>query len=80
MSVKTPIVQAKDVMRRNVVAIDCMTTVLEAVAKMRSENVKALIVDKRDPSDAWALLPSLIWCGKSWLPDVPRTMPTSTRL
>ncbi|MBW2615535.1 MAG: CBS domain-containing protein, partial [Deltaproteobacteria bacterium] len=44
MSVKTPIVQAKDVMRRNVVAIDGMATVREAIAKMRSENVTALIV------------------------------------
>ncbi len=56
MSVKTPIVQAKDVMRRNVVAIDGMATVLEAIAKMRSENVTALIVNKRDPSDAWGIV------------------------
>ncbi|MBW1798372.1 MAG: CBS domain-containing protein, partial [Deltaproteobacteria bacterium] len=56
MSVKTPIVQAKDVMRRNVVAIDGMATVREAIAKMRSENVTALIVNKRDPSDAWGIV------------------------
>ncbi len=56
MQVKTPIVQAKDIMRRNVVTIYGMATVREAVAKMRSENVTALIVNKRDPSDAWGIV------------------------
>ena len=56
MSVKTPIVQAKDVMRRDVVAIDGMDTVREAIAKMRFEKVTALIVNKRDPSDAWGMV------------------------
>jgi CBS domain-containing protein len=56
MSVKIPIVQAKDIMRRNVVTIDGMATVREAIAKMRSENVTALIVNKRDPSDAWGIV------------------------
>ena len=56
MSVKTPIVKVKDIMRRNVVTIDGMATVREAVAKMRSENVTALIVNKRDPSDAWGIV------------------------
>jgi CBS domain-containing protein len=56
MSVKTPIVQVKDIMRRNVVTIDGMATVREAVAKMRSEDVTALIVNKRDPSDAWGIV------------------------
>ena len=56
MQAKTPILQAKDVMRRNVVAIDGMATVQEAIAKMQSENVTALIVNKRDPSDAWGMV------------------------
>ncbi len=56
MSVKTPIVQVKDIMRRNVVTIDGMATVREAVAKMRSEDVTALIVNKRDPNDAWGIV------------------------
>ena len=56
MSVKTPIVQAKDIMRQKMVAIDGMATVREAIAKMRSENVTALIVNKRDPSDAWGIV------------------------
>ncbi len=62
MSVKTSIVQAKDVMRRNVVTIDGMATVREAVTKMRSENVTALLVDKRHPNDAWGIvtIPDLV--------------------
>jgi CBS domain-containing protein len=56
MSVKTPIVKVKDIMRRNVVTIDGMATVREAVAKMRSEDVTALIVNKRDPNDAWGIV------------------------
>ena len=47
MSVKTSIVKAKDVMRRDVVTIDGMATAREAATKMRSENVTALVVDKR---------------------------------
>ena len=62
MSVKTSIVQAKDIMRRNVVTIDGMATVREAVTKMRSENVTALLVDKRHPNDAWGIvtIPDLV--------------------
>jgi CBS domain-containing protein len=62
MSVKISIVQAKDVMRRNVVTIDGMATVREAVTKMRSENVTALLVDKRHPNDAWGIvtIPDLV--------------------
>ncbi len=56
MSVKTPIVQVKDIMRRNVVTIDGMATVREAVAKMRSEDVTALLVDKRHQNDAWGIV------------------------
>ncbi len=62
MSVKTSIVQSKDLMRRNVVTIDGMATVREAVTKMRSENVTALLVDKRHPNDAWGIvtIPDLV--------------------
>ncbi len=56
MQVKTPILQAKDVMRRNVVTIDGMATVREVIEKMQSENVTALIVNKRDSSDAWGIV------------------------
>jgi CBS domain-containing protein len=33
-----------------------MATVREVIAKMRSENVTALIVNKRNPSDAWGIV------------------------
>ena len=56
MEVKTPILRTKDVMRRNVVTIDGMATVREAIAKMRSENVTSLIVNKRDTNDAWGIV------------------------
>jgi signal-transduction protein with cAMP-binding, CBS, and nucleotidyltransferase domain len=56
MSVETPIVQVRDVMRRGVVTIDGLATVQEAVAKMQSENVTALIVEKRHPNDAWGII------------------------
>lgn len=56
MQVKTPIIQAKDVMRRNVVAIDGIATVREAIAKMQSENSTVLIVNKRDPNDVWGIV------------------------
>jgi len=62
MPVKNPIFQVKDIMTRNVVAIDGMATVREAVAKMRAENVTALIVDKRHSKDAWGIvtIPDLV--------------------
>ena len=56
MEAKPRIVQAKDVMRRNVVTIEGMATVREAIEKMRSENVTSLIVNKRDTSDAWGIV------------------------
>jgi CBS domain-containing protein len=56
MSAKATILQAKEVMRRNVVTIDGMATVRKAIRKMRSENVTALIVDKRHPKDAWGIV------------------------
>lgn len=61
-SAKATIVQAKDVMRREVVTIDGMATAREAIAKMRSENVTALLVDKRNQNDAWGIvtIPDLV--------------------
>lgn len=56
MSVETPIVQVRNVMRRSVVTIDGLATVQEAIAKMQSENVTALIVEKRHPNDAWGII------------------------
>ena len=55
-SAKATIVQAQDVMRREVVTIDGMATAREAIEKMRSENVTALLVGKRHPNDAWGIV------------------------
>jgi len=62
MPAKTPIVQVKDIMSLSVVTIDGMATVQEAVEKMRSESVTALLVDKRHPNDAWGIvtIPDLV--------------------
>lgn len=56
MSIETPIVQVRDIMRRDVVTIDGMATITEAISKMRSENVTALLVDKRNQNDAWGII------------------------
>ncbi len=62
MPAKTPIIKVRDVMSPNVVTVDGMATVREAAAKMRSENVTALVVDKRDANDAWSIvtIPDLV--------------------
>ncbi len=51
-----PIVRAKDVMAKKTVMIDGMATARDAVLKMRSEGVYSLLVNKRSPDDAWAIV------------------------
>lgn len=43
-------------MQRRIVSIDGMATAREATAKMRSEKVNSLLVNKRHPDDAWGIL------------------------
>jgi len=50
------IVHARDVMHKQILAIDGMSTAREAAAKMRSEKVSSLLVKKRYPHDAWGIL------------------------
>jgi len=52
----TSIVRARDVMRKNLVTIDGMATAREAAAKMRSENKRCLLVEKRHQDDAWGII------------------------
>ncbi len=52
----TTIVQAKDVMNKEILAIDGMATAREAAAIMRSEKVFSLLVKKRHANDAWGIL------------------------
>ena len=55
-SEETTIVRARDVMQKGIVTIDGMATAREAAAKMRSEKIRCLLVEKRHPDDAWGIL------------------------
>ena len=52
----TSIVRARDVMHKGIVSIDGMATARDAAAKMRSEKVSYLLVEKRHSDDAWGLV------------------------
>lgn len=52
----TSITRAEDVMQKGIVDIDGMASARDAAAKMRSENVSSLIVQKRHADDAWGIL------------------------
>ena len=51
-----PIIRAKDVMQKKIVAIDGMATAQEAAALMRTENKRCLLVQKRNADDAWGIV------------------------
>lgn len=53
---KKRIIRARDVMQKEIPAIDGMATIREAAALMRSKNVFSLLIEKRDENDAWAIL------------------------
>ncbi len=53
---KKEIVRTREVMDLKLVFIDGMATVAEAVAKMRHEQVRSLLVEKRNPDDVWGIL------------------------
>ena len=50
------IIRARDVMQQDIVSIDGMATAREAAAKMRSEKVPALLIEKRNSNDAWGIV------------------------
>jgi CBS domain-containing protein len=50
------VIRARDVMQEVIVTIDGMATAKDAAARMRSENVKCLLVEKRHPDDAWGIV------------------------
>ena len=50
------VIRARDIMHKGIVTIDGMATAREAAAKMRSEKVPYLLVEKRHPDDAWGIL------------------------
>ena len=47
---------AREIMASPVVVIDGMATVAEAIEMMKSKGVRALIVDRRDPDDAYGII------------------------
>ena len=53
---KKTITRARDVMRPGLVTIEGLATISEAAEKMRSEHVTCLLVEKRNPDDAWAIV------------------------
>ncbi len=53
---KKSIIRARDVMHKGIVSIDGMATASEAAAKMRSEKVSSLLVEKRHADDAWGIV------------------------
>ena len=52
----TSIIRARDVMQQGIVTVDGMATAREAAAKMRSEKVPYLLVEKRHSDDAWGIV------------------------
>lgn len=56
MTEEKKIIRARDVMRTKLITIDGMATVKEAADKMREEHVTHLLVKKRTPDDAWAIV------------------------
>jgi CBS domain-containing protein len=47
---------ARDIMSSNVVMIDGMATVAEAVQVMKEKGVRALVVDRREDDDAYGMV------------------------
>ena len=56
MVLKRSFQSAKDVMKKKVVFIDGMATAKEAVEIMRKENIEALIIKKRNNTDAYGIV------------------------
>ena len=50
------VVRARDVMHKGVTSIDGMATAKDAAEKMRVHSVKDLLVEKRNPDDAWGII------------------------
>ena len=52
----TTIIRARDVMHKEILSIDGMTSVKEAASKMRSNHVTEFLVAKRNADDAWGIV------------------------
>ena len=51
-----PIIRAQDVMQREILSVDGMTSAKEAAVKMRSNQATDLLVAKRNDDDAWGIV------------------------
>jgi CBS domain-containing protein len=51
-----PIIRVRDVMQKEVLSIDGMTSVKEAASMMRASRVTELLVAKRSDDDAWGIV------------------------
>jgi len=56
VSDKKAVIRAADVLEKKLVFIDGMATAQEAAAKMRAEQCRCLLVEKRDADDAWGIV------------------------
>ncbi|MFP3905195.1 MAG: CBS domain-containing protein, partial [Armatimonadota bacterium] len=55
---------AREIMTTGVVMIDGIATVAEAIAKMKQQGVRALIVDRREEDDAYGIVTQRDICYK----------------
>ncbi len=55
---------AREIMTTGVVMIDGIATVAEAIAKMKQQGVRALIVDRREEADAYGIVTQRDICYK----------------
>ena len=56
MNLKREFQSAKELMEKNIVFIDGLTTAKEAVEIMREKNVESLIIKKRNDQDAYGIV------------------------
>ena len=72
--------RADELMHRGVETIDGSATVTEALKKMRDLKVSSLIVNRRDPSDAWGIITKKDVVGKVIDPGPVRRNLSTTRV
>ena len=72
--------RAAELMHRGVETIDGSATVAEALKKMRDLKVSSLVVNRRDPSDAWGIITKKDVVGKVIDPGPVRRNLSTTRV
>ena len=72
--------RADELMHRGVETIDGSATVAEALKKMRDLKVSSLVVNRRDPSDAWGIITKKDVVGKVIDPGPVRRNLSTTRV